>query len=60
MVKRSKNCFLSFLIDLNSREENREVAIEGGNVAGDARRNIEKLSGRPVITEKSAVDFTNF
>jgi hypothetical protein len=34
------------------------VAIVGGSVAGAARRNIEKRSGRPVITEKNAVDFT--
>jgi hypothetical protein len=34
------------------------VANEGGTVAGDARRNIEKHTGRPVITQKNAVDFT--
>lgn len=38
--------------------QNLEVAIEGGTIAGDARRNIEKSSGRPVITSKNAVDFT--
>jgi hypothetical protein len=27
-------------------------------VAGEARRNIEQRSGRPVITQKNAVDFT--
>jgi hypothetical protein len=40
-------------------EENRQVAIEGGSVAGEARRDIEKRSGRPVITPKNALDFTN-
>jgi hypothetical protein len=39
-------------------EENRDVAIEGGTVAGEARRNIEKRTKRPVLTRKSAVDFT--
>lgn len=39
-------------------EENRQVAIEGGGVAGNARRDIESRSGRPVITAKTAVDFT--
>ena len=40
-------------------EENRDVAKAGGNVAGNARRDIEKQSGRPVITSNNAVDFTN-
>jgi hypothetical protein len=39
-------------------EENRDIAIEGGTVAGEARRNIEKRTKRPVLTRKSAVDFT--
>jgi hypothetical protein len=42
----------------NLKKLKKEVAIEGGSVAGDARRDIEKRSGRPVITEKNAVDFT--
>lgn len=40
-------------------EENRKVAIDGGNVAGDARKNIENRTGKPVINSKRAVDFTN-
>lgn len=39
-------------------EENRQVAKEGGTIAGDARKAIEASSGRPVITSKNAVDFT--
>jgi hypothetical protein len=39
-------------------EENRGVAIEGGTVAGEARRSIEKRTKRPVLTRKNAVDFT--
>jgi hypothetical protein len=39
-------------------EDNRRIAQEGGSVAGEARRNIEQRSGRPVITQKNAVDFT--
>lgn len=39
-------------------EESRQVAVEGGTVAGNARRDIEGKSGRPVITEKKAIDFT--
>jgi hypothetical protein len=40
-----------------SFEENRRVAREGGDVAGNARRDIEKRTGEPVITSGNAVDF---
>ena len=40
-------------------EENRDVAFQGGSIAGNARREIEEKSGTPVITEKNAFDFTN-
>lgn len=39
-------------------EGNRQVAMEGGKVAGEARRNIEQRSGRPVLTSKNALDFS--
>lgn len=39
-------------------EENREIAIEGGSVAGNARRDIEKRSGRPVMTPQNAIDLS--
>jgi len=38
--------------------ENKEVAKQGGNIAGDTRKNIEAASGRPVITAQNASDFT--
>ena len=34
------------------------MAIDGGSIAGNARREIEEKSGPPVITEKNAFDFT--
>ena len=34
--------------------ENQDVARRGGKVAGDARKAIEKESGRPVITSENA------
>lgn len=34
--------------------ENQDVARRGGRVAGDARKTIEKESGRPVITSENA------
>lgn len=39
--------------------ENIDVARRGGKVAGNARKNIEAETGKPVITSKNAVDFTN-
>jgi len=39
--------------------ENQSVAREGGEVAGNARRDIEERTGRPVITAKNASDFSN-
>jgi hypothetical protein len=39
-------------------EENKRVAREGGEVAGDARQAVEKRTGEPVITSKNAVDFS--
>lgn len=39
--------------------DNRKVAKEGGEVAGNARKDIEERTGKPVITSKNAVDFSN-
>lgn len=38
-------------------EENKQVAQEGGSIAGDARKSIEARTGKPVITPQNAVDF---
>jgi hypothetical protein len=35
-------------------EESKDIAQRGGKVAGNARKNIEKESGRPVITRRNA------
>lgn len=40
-------------------KENIDVAKRGGKVAGNARKNIESETRKPVITSKNAVDFTN-
>lgn len=40
-----------------SFEENRDVARRGGTVAGNARKQIEAETGRPVITSMNALDF---
>lgn len=39
-------------------KENKRVARSGGEVAGNARRDIETRTGKPVITQKNAVDFS--
>lgn len=39
-------------------EENKTVAKRGGQIAGNARKEIEKDTGKPVITEKNALDFS--
>ena len=38
--------------------ENRKVAKRGGSIAGNARKEIEKETGKPVITSKNAVDMS--
>ena len=40
-------------------EENRMVAIEGGEAAGEARIAVEKRTGKPVITSKNAAQLQN-
>ena len=37
-------------------EENKQVAQDGGSIAGDARKSIESRTGKPVITSKNAID----
>jgi hypothetical protein len=39
--------------------ENRDVAIEGGSIAGNARREIEERTGKPVITSQNAKQLQN-
>lgn len=38
-------------------EESRQVAQQGGEVAGIARRALEQRTGKPVITSQNAADF---
>ena len=37
-------------------EENKQVAQDGGSIAGDACKSIEARTGKPVITSKNAID----
>lgn len=42
-----------------SFEENRDVAQRGGNIAGNARRDLEQQTGKPVITSKNAAQLND-
>ena len=37
-------------------EENREIAKRGGKYAGNARKEIETDTGKPIITSKNAAE----
>ncbi|MDD6910964.1 BRO family protein [Actinobacillus minor] len=39
-------------------EENKKIAQDGGNIAGDTRKAIERKTGQPVITPKNAISFS--
>ncbi len=38
-------------------DQNRDVAKRGGTVAGNARKQIEEQTGKPVVTSMNALDF---
>ena len=40
-------------------EENRDVAQRGGTIAGDARKAIERQTGKPLITSKTAAELNH-
>lgn len=39
-------------------DENKKIAQDGGNIAGDTRKAIESKTGQPVITPKNALSFS--
>lgn len=39
-------------------DESKQVARRGGRIAGNARKELEAETGRPVITSQNAIDFT--
>lgn len=40
-------------------EENRQIAKEGGTVAGNARKDIEQRTGKPVISAQNAAEMSD-
>lgn len=58
MLAEATTTELTQSIDPQGLEENKAVAKEGGNVAGNARKDIEARTGKPVITSKNALNFS--
>lgn len=58
MLAEATTTELSKTTEPKNFDENRGVAIKGGSIAGNARKEIKNTTGKPVLTEKSAVDFT--
>ena len=58
MLAEATTTELSKTVEPKNFNENKEVAIKGGSIAGNTRKEIESATGKPVITEKNAVDFT--
>jgi hypothetical protein len=57
MLAEATTTEISKTTEPKSFEENRQVAQRGGRIAGNARKEIEADTGKPVITNKNAVDF---
>lgn len=58
MLAEATTTELSQVINPQGLEENKAVAKDGGTVAGNARKDIEKRTKKPVITSRNAVDFS--
>ena len=54
MLAEATTTELTKVLDPQGLEENRTVAKQGGSVAGNARKEIEAQTGRPVITTDNA------
>ena len=55
MLAEATTTEISKSVEPKSLEENKQVARRGGKVAGNARREIESDTGKPVITSQNAV-----
>lgn len=57
MLAETSTTDISKTVEPQGLEENKQVARRGGRIAGNARKELEAETGRPVITSKNAVDF---
>ena len=58
MLAEATTTELTQTVDPQGLEENKAVAKKGGTVAGNARKDIEARTGKPVITSKNALNFS--
>jgi hypothetical protein len=58
MLAEATTTELSKTVEPKSFIENKEVAIKGGSIAGNARKEIENTTGKSVLTKKNSIDFT--
>ncbi|NLZ76653.1 MAG: phage antirepressor protein, partial [Spirochaetales bacterium] len=58
MLAEATTTELTQTLNPHGLEENKEIAKEGGTVAGNTRKDIEARTGRSVITQKNALDFS--
>ncbi|MCL2108465.1 MAG: hypothetical protein FWH20_03855 [Oscillospiraceae bacterium] len=58
MLAEATTTEISKTVKPKNLKENKEVAKSGGGVAGNARKEIESKTGKPVITADNAVDFS--
>lgn len=58
MLAEATTTEISKNIEPQTLEENKNTARRGGQIAGNARKEIEADTGKPVITKKNAVDFS--
>ncbi len=59
MLAEATTTELSKVANPSTFAENKKVAKDGGTVAGNARKEIEERTGKPVLTDKTAADFTS-
>jgi hypothetical protein len=58
MLAKATTTEISKTTEPKTFEENRQVARRGGRIAGNTRKEIEVDTGKPVITNKNAIDFS--
>lgn len=57
MLAEATTTELTHTINPQGLDENKQVAKEGGSIAGEARKSIEQRTGKPVITPQNAINF---
>lgn len=58
MLAEATTTELTQIANSQGLEENKKIAQDGGNIAGDTRKAIESKTGQPVITPKNAISFS--